>query len=215
MIGQAITKNSIMLGLFAVVVAASLAATDILTKDLREEALRKVKSKALEEVVDASKRDNVLLDDAIPVDDSKYLKLKKPGNIYVARKNGSITAFIVPTRAPDGYGGSINSIVGINLDGSISGVRVITHSETPGLGDKIEAKKSDWVYDFNGRSLTNPNAEGWKVKKDRGIYDQFTGATVTPRAVVGSVHNALLYFKANKDALLLKANQLNATEAES
>ncbi|CAA0100484.1 Electron transport complex subunit RnfG [BD1-7 clade bacterium] len=218
MIGKAITKNSIMLGIFAVVVAASLAATELYTRDLREAAIRKVKSKALEEVVSPKLRDNVLLDSAITVDDQKYLKLKDPASIYVARKNGDITAFIIPTRAPDGYGGAINTIVGVNLNGDITGVRVITHKETPGLGDKVETKKSDWVYEFNGRSLTNPEADGWAVKKDRGIYDQFTGATITPRAVVGSVHNALLFYKANKSELLKKAQlsvDADQTPAES
>ena len=93
------------------------------------------------------------------------------------------------------------------MDGSIAGVRIIQHTETPGLGDKIETKKSDWVYAFNNLSLHNPETSAWGVKKDGGIFDQFTGATITPRVVVKSIHNALLFFKQNKEQLLKAADK--------
>ena len=219
MIGQAITKNSLLLSGFAIAVAATLAFTESSTKDRREAALRKVQSQALEEVIPSDRRDNILLDDFIVTHDSEYLQLKinkkcggkygdaKCAKIFIARKDGEVTAFILPTRAPDGYSGSINSIVGINLDGSIAGVRIIQHTETPGLGDKIETKKTDWVYSFNNMSLQEPELAGWGVKKDGGIFDQFTGATITPRAVVKSIHSALRFFTQNKELLLKKAEQ--------
>lgn len=213
MIGKSISRNSIMLGLFAIAVAAALAGTDMITSEKRAESKRKVQSMALEQVIPADKHDNVLLDDKIPVDDSEFLKLKAPGNIHISRKNGQLTGFIIPTHAPDGYSGSINSLVGIDLEGNLIGVRVISHNETPGLGDKVEIKKSPWVLAFNGKSLANLTEQEWKVKKDKGVFDQFTGATITPRAVVGSVHNALLFFAKHRDTLLQQATSSANTPA--
>jgi electron transport complex protein RnfG len=89
-------------------------------------------------------------------------------------------------------------IVGINRDGSVAGVRVLSHKETPGLGDKVELKKSQWILSFNGRSLDNPLTDGWAVRKDKGEFDQFTGATITPRAVIAKVHGALTFFSRHK-----------------
>lgn len=105
--------------------------------------------------------------------------------------------------APDGYNGDIRLLIGINAAGSILGVRVISHRETPGLGDPIEAEKSDWIHGFKQKSLKTPQSSGWAVKKDGGEFDQFTGATISPRAVVRAVHTTLLYFKANKQALFV------------
>ena len=214
---EAITKNSLLLAAFALFVAAGLAATEINTRDARAASLRAVQSKALEEIIPAAQHDNALLDDNIIVNDTELLKLKSAKTIHFARLNGEITAFIIPVRAPDGYGGSINSIVGVKTDGTIAGVRVITHSETPGLGDKIEFKKSPWVLEFDGKSLKNPSTEQWGVKKDHGIFDQFTGATITPRAVVNSIHNTLLYFQANKAELFTHAlnTQMAQDEAQA
>ncbi|MGH8035858.1 MAG: RnfABCDGE type electron transport complex subunit G, partial [Lysobacterales bacterium] len=92
-------------------------------------------------------------------------------------------------------------LVGINADGSLTGVRVTSHKETPGLGDALDTARSEWILGFSGRSLDNPEPAGWAVRKDGGVYDQFTGATITPRAVVKAVHGALEYFKDNRAAL--------------
>lgn len=211
MIKQAMTKNSLLLGGFALLVAAGLAGTDMATEERRKQSIRKVQSQALEEIITADKRDNVLLDDVVSINDSSdFLKLKDAKNIHVARKDGKVVAFIIPTRAPDGYSGAIDSIVGVYLDGTIAGVRIIKHQETPGLGDKVELKKSPWVLDFNGKSQHVPSTDEWKVKKDKGIFDQFTGATITPRAVVKSIHSALLFFQQHKTELLTKAEAANA-----
>ncbi len=103
--------------------------------------------------------------------------------------------------APDGYNGRIRLLVGIGFDGRVSGVRVTGHNETPGLGDAVEAEKSDWILGFKGRSLTDPPPERWAVRKDGGDFDQFTGATITPRAVVRAVRQALAYYDAHRDTL--------------
>ncbi len=214
MLSQAITKNGILLGLFAIAVAGTIALTEIGTREKRAESLRKVKSKALEQVIPSTLRDNALLDDWIDTHDKALLQLKKPQKIYIARKAGKITAFILPTRTPDGYGGAISSIVGIDTKGTIIGVRIISHTETPGLGDKIEIKKSDWVLSFNGKSMANTEKSLWAVKKDKGEFDQFTGATITPRAVVDSVYKAVQFFEANKNTLLTNASKATTNEEQ-
>jgi electron transport complex protein RnfG len=109
---------------------------------------------------------------------------------------------ILPLETAQGYSGTIRLLVGIDATGAVTGVRVLAHAETPGLGDKVDVRVSDWILGFNGRSLQNPDTSGWRVRKDGGDFDQFVGATITPRAVVGAVHDALQFFAANRDALL-------------
>ena len=104
--------------------------------------------------------------------------------------------------APDGYAGAIKLLVGIRANGTLAGVRVISHKETPGLGDGIETKRSNWILGFNDTSLDKPDLHGWQVKRDGGQFDQLTGATITPRAIVKAVHQSLVYFKHNKQTLL-------------
>jgi Na+-translocating ferredoxin:NAD+ oxidoreductase subunit G len=94
------------------------------------------------------------------------------------------------------------SMMGVDGDGKLLGVRVIKHSETPGLGDKIEPAKGEWIHSFEGKFLGGPPAEKFAVKKDGGVFDQFAGATITPRAVVKSVKGGLLFFAKEKGRLL-------------
>ena len=115
---------------------------------------------------------------------------------------------ILPATARDGYSGDIRALVGVRRDGSVAGVRVVAHRETPGLGDKVDLRKSDWILDFNERSLGNPALSGWNVAKEGGVFDQFTGATVTPRAVILATRRALEY-------ATLNAASLFETEADS
>ena len=112
-----------------------------------------------------------------------------------------VVAVIIPAVAPDGYTGDIELIVGVNNDGTVAGVRALAHRETPGLGDKVDIKKSDWIRGFEGRSLDNPKLEGWAVKRDKGEFDQFTGATITPRAVVAATLRVLQFAQANRTSL--------------
>ncbi len=109
-----------------------------------------------------------------------------------------VIAVIIPATARDGYTGDIDLIIGINADGTVAGVRVLSHRETPGLGDKVDYKKSQWVDGFIGRSLLNPHPEQWAVKRDGGEFDQFTGATITPRAVTKAVKQALEYYHSHQ-----------------
>lgn len=144
--------------------------------------------------------DNNLLTDVIEVSDVELLGTKTT-RVYRARRDGKPVAAVLSPVVTQGYSGPIRLIVAIRADGSLAGTRVLAHRETPGLGDKIEAERSSWILDFTGRSLDDPPAAGWKVKRDGGEFDQFTGATVTPRAVVRGVKSALEYFATHRDQL--------------
>lgn len=201
-LGQSISRNSLLLGMFALGTTLLISATYLLTKDRIALEQRKAEEKALLEIVSASRHDNSMLDDTIAVDaTTKGLSLRNAKQIYLARKNGKAVAAVIPVLAPDGYSGDISLIVGVNVDGSIAGVRALKHKETPGLGDYVDIKKSDWVLGFNGTSLNNPPLAQWAVKKDKGHFDQFTGATITPRAVVAATLRALQYAQTHRDAL--------------
>ncbi len=208
MLGKSISKNSLLLAGFAVISAAILAGVYESTKDRIELQMRAAAQRALFEIVPESRHDNDLLGDTIPLPEEAWraLGLRQGGNMHIARKNGEIIALILPAVAPDGYSGDISMIVGVNRDGSLAGVRVLAHRETPGLGDKVELKKSNWILGFEGKSLQNPKAERWKVKKDGGEFDQFTGATITPRAVVHQVKRVLDYVKAEEPTLFPAAD---------
>ena len=203
---SSIKRNSVLLGLFAILTTGIIAGTHLGTRERIALEQRKAQEKALLEIVPAQRHDNSMLDDNIAVGpEAVGLGLKRARNIYIARRQGNTVAVILPLTAPDGYSGAIDLIVGINRDGSVAGARTLSHRETPGLGDKIDLKKSDWILGFNGKSLTNPSAALWKVKKDQGVFDQFTGATITPRAVTAAIKRALEYYSANRDQLLAPA----------
>lgn len=124
-------------------------------------------------------------------------------NIYPAKRNGQVFAHLIEHTYPNGYNGNIRLLTGISSDQTLLGVRVIAHKETPGLGDKIETRKSDWIKKFTGLSLSNPGPDNWKVKRDGGVFEAFTGATITPRAIVTASHQVLELF--SKQALLDKS----------
>ena len=117
--------------------------------------------------------------------------------------------------APDGYNGKIQLVVGLAGEGTVSGVRVLEHKETPGLGDKIELRISDWILGFNSLTLNSENITNWAVKKDGGQFDQFTGATITPRAVVKAVKRSVEYYQANKAAIFAAPNECDLTLLKS
>lgn len=193
MLGASISKNSILLGIFALVTAGVLASTHLGTRDRIAVAEREAAQRALFELVPKSRVDNDVLNDTLPAPEAMLpaLGLKTAEPIHRARKDGEVIAVLVPAVAPDGYSGAIRILVGVNRDGTVAGVRTLSHKETPGLGDKVDLTKSDWILSFDGRSLSNPEPDGWRVKKDGGVFDQFTGATITPRAVTAQVKRVL------------------------
>ena len=157
--------------------------------------------------------DNDLTSSVITIKANKTLGTKKVTNAYFATKNNQPVAFIFNAIANNGYNGKIYLLIGIYTDGSIAGVRVVKHKETPGLGDGIDEKRSRWILNFNQHSLSSLNEKQWKVKRDGGHFDQFTGATITPRAVVKAVHNSLLFYQQHKTELLQSiTNPVNTKE---
>ena len=202
MLGQSITRNSMLLALFAVATGLLLAGSYLLTKDRIAAEIRKAEEKALLQIFPREKHDNSMLDDTLPIGPgASALGLRSDKRIYLAKKSGQVVAAIIPATARDGYSGDIDLVVGVNSDGSVAGVRVLTHKETPGLGDKVDLAKSYWVLNFDGRSLDNPKPDGWAVKKDKGVFDAFTGATITPRAVVSATRRVLEYALENRTTL--------------
>jgi electron transport complex protein RnfG len=155
------------------------------------------------EILPADRYDNDLLLDTSELLAPAHLG-SRPTTVYRARKEGRPVAAVLSPVTASGYAGDIALIVGIYADGTVAGVRVIRHKETPGLGDKIEVERSPWIRGLSGTSIGNPPLARWKVKRDGGDFDQFTGATITPRAVVAAVRRTLLYVNNNRAAVFGK-----------
>lgn len=170
---------------------------------------RQVLLRSLNSVISPDTYTNNILNDVLTVQDQELLGSKESSLVYRARKDTKPIAAAITVIAQNGYNGNIYLLVGIDFSGHITGVRVVKHRETPGLGDAIESKRSNWIESFSKKSLTNPDAAQWKVKRDGGEFDQFTGATITPRAVVGAVHKALIYFQKNKKHIFTIPNVIN------
>jgi len=175
------------------------------TRDRVAASERAHRAAAFDRVLGKASYDNDLLADRIEVRDPELLGTDASLPVYRARLAGRPVAAVLETVAPDGYSGSIRLLVGVTPDGRLLGVRVLQHQETPGLGDAIEERRSDWIRSFDGRSLGRPPTGRWKVRKDGGDFDQLTGATVTPRAVVTAVRNTLLFVERQGPALFAPA----------
>ena len=199
--------SATLLGLFAVLGTGMVALTHEATADRIAANHRARLLKSLHLLVTPDMHDNDLINDMITVTDPEWLGTDKPVRVWRARRQGKPVAVIINAVAPDGYNGRIELLVATRADGTLLGVRVVSHQETPGLGDAIDANKSDWIHTFDNRSLNNPDKKGWKVKRDGGVFDQFTGATITPRAVVKAVYKTLVYFDAHREALFRRPPQ--------
>lgn len=198
---QTMFRAAGLLSLFVVISVALLISINEFTQPKIEQAEQASLNQLLNQVMPASRYDNNLLEDTKIVTEPEYLGSAEPMTIYRARLNGEPAGLVIETVAPNGYNGDIRMIVGVLADGRVAGVRVISHRETPGLGDKIELRKDDWILSFNGKTLTENNVNRWAVKRDRGEFDQFTGATITPRAVVGAVKLTLDYVNRHQEEL--------------
>lgn len=188
--------------IFSVAGAALLSGTFQLTRPAIERSELEAKTKLIAQTLPPGSFDNNLVKDARPLPIDPLLGQKHPGQAYPASRQGQPVAVVLEAAAPDGYSGEIRFLVGILADGSVAGVRVTGHRETPGLGDYIEVDKSPWIHEFDGRSLTNPQPVYWKVRKDGGRFDYMAGATITPRAMVKAVKKSLEYFQAHRAELL-------------
>ena len=187
---------------FALLASVLLGVTNCSTEGTIQRRLNEDLIKSLEEVVPAALHDNDMLRDTRLIPSADFNIGANETTVYLAKKSGSVTAVCFKFIAPDGYSGPINMIMGIDRDGNLLGVRVLNHKETPGLGDKIEVAKSDWILNFVGRSLDNLTPAQWAVKKDGGVFDQFAGATITPRKSVQAVNRGLQLFKAHQAQLI-------------
>ena len=208
---RAILRAAVGLGLFAMLTAGIVAGTRALTAERIADNRQASQHSQLVEVLPEELADvdiQRLVDAALTLPASPALGQMASFTAWRASKQASqaqgrqdAAAVVLPVIAPNGYSGDIELLVGINASGTISGVRVTRHQETPGLGDAIESRKSDWIEDFTGHSLGDPGPGGWAVTKDGGDFDAFTGATITPRAVVDAVHRSLGYVRDHHERL--------------
>jgi len=201
----AISNNTKILALFAIACTLAVSLVNELTKDRIKIQEQQQLLRTLHSIIEPSRYDNDIANDCIMVS-APELGSDNVKTAYIARKAGHVVAVALTSTAPRGYNGNIDFIMAVNIDGSVSGVRVLKHQETPGLGDKIEIKKNDWINSFTGKKILSDDDSRWAVSKDNGMFDQFTGATITPRAVVNGVKDTLNYFNRNKAMLLTRPN---------
>jgi electron transport complex protein RnfG len=200
--GRNALRTGVILFAFALIATALLVFTFTRTEPTIERSKQAEKLALLSQVLPPALYDNDLLASQRAVPPDELLGTRNDSAMWIARRGETITAVVLEDIAPDGYSGNIHLVVGIDVDGNVTGVRVTAHRETPGLGDYIVRSKSPWIEQFVGKSLTTPEAKRWKVIKDGGQFDARAGATITPRAVVKAVHAALNYFARNRAALL-------------
>ena len=194
-------KSALSLGMVAVIGTTLLSAVDLATEDRIAQQERRVVLEQLAQIIPPHRYDNALQDDWFAFSDETSFPQGQQVIAYRARQGGQPVAVILRFAALDGYSGPIGLLAGIEADGRLAGVRVTSHRETPGLGDGIEIDRSDWIRAFDGKSLGAPPAADWTVRRNGGAFDQFTGATITPLAVIKAVRRALEYHERERDAL--------------
>jgi electron transport complex protein RnfG len=199
MLGSAFKLSLFVLISIVLLLTVRYAASPIIMQAEKENLLN-----TFNQVLPLALYDNDPLTDTLKISKPDALALlgsETPVTVYRARKNKQPAGLIFTFSAPNGYSGEIKMLIGVLPDGRVSGVRVLKHKETPGLGDKIEIIKNNWILEFNGRNVRDNNDSRWAVKKDGGDFDQFTGATITPRAVVGAVKKALMFINEHGESL--------------
>lgn len=192
------SRYGILLGFIALLCTIISAGIFFLTKDKIDAVIAAQQRELLLQVIPQDYFNNNLLESAVIPQDKNLLGIQK---IYFAKKDGNVSAYAYETTVPDGYSGDIRLLVGLDPKGEVLGVRVIEHHETPGLGDKIERRISNWILGFTNQPINEHNLSEWAVKKDGGKFDQFSGATITPRAVVNQTKRSALIML-NNQALL-------------
>lgn len=209
--GMAVRTASILF-IFVIIFTASLSAAYLWTKPAIEASTAQEKMKLVDEVLSRSEYDNALLDDTITLPATTALGLDEPSTLYRARRAGQPLAIIFEAVAPDGYAGKVRLLIALRTDGSIAGIRVTQHKETPGLGDYIEPKKdknkkTPWISQFQNLAYASIADKEWKVKKDGGHFEYYAGATVTPRAVIKAIHKAVRWANEQGDALYARTGE--------
>jgi electron transport complex protein RnfG len=195
-------RAAIMLAAAAIAAFGLVAVVHETTRDRIAATARARELARFDQVLGGLPHDNDLLADTVTLRDPELLGTTAAVTAYRARFHGQPVAVLLEFVATDGYSGSIRLLIAVAPDGTVLGVRTVSHHETPGLGDFIDAGKSDWIRRFSGKSLGDPAAAHWRVRKDGGDFDQYTGATITSRAVVGAVGRTLQFFTRHRDELL-------------
>ena len=196
-----ISRNAFLLAAFAIICTASIAIVDLLAQPVIAQQEQDALLKTLNQLIPEDSYDNDIFASCFMVNDDQLLGKGRPQPVFVAKKNNQPVALMLESSTFQGYGGEIRLAIGIYENGKLAGVQVLHHTETPGLGDKIQSNKSDWLLSFTGKEYQPSQQQHWEVKKYGGDFDAFTGATITPRAVVLAVKDALIYFSKNKQRL--------------
>ena len=198
---RSILRTGLTLAMIAAVCTALVAATYQSTRDRIAANEKALLEQSLQPALAGVFYDSGVTESRVVIDPPHSLPGSDPALIYRVFAEGEPVAALFVVSARDGYAGPIRILVGIRIDGRITGLRILEHRETPGLGDKIEAARSDWVFQFDGHALGDPEVERWAIKEDGGEFDQLTGASVTPRAVIKALRDTLIYFDAKRDEI--------------
>jgi len=197
----AISRNALLLSAFAIGCTGAIALVNVLTQPVILEQEKIALQNNINELIKPDSYDNKIIDTCFTVVDANLLGDEKPKQVFIAKQKRKPIAALIQTSTFKGYSGEIKLLVGIYKNGEIAGVRVNSHTETPGLGDKIQTNKSDWILSFDGKEYQQSADSRWDVKKNGGNFDAFTGATITPRAVVNAVKDSLIFFEKNQTKL--------------
>lgn len=200
-------KNALLLTAFAAVCTLFVALTHLLTKPVIEHQKQQNVLNKLTQVLDQSKFDNNPLFNCTEITDFELTGQSSPVTVYRATLDSAPYAVVFQTQTNNGYNGKITMMVAVDKNGTVQGVRTLEHQETPGLGDKIELAKSNWILEFAGKAVESDADPKWYIKKDGGQFDQFTGATITPRAIVNQLRGSIYRATQSFDALFSAPNQ--------
>lgn len=205
-------KTLLTLGLIGLLAAALLSGVHLATRDRIATEQQRQALATLNQLVPESAYDNTLVEDRF----SAWISgLAAPSTIYRARLDGEPVALLADVTTPDGYSGDIRLLVGLAPNGTVIGVRILEHRETPGLGDKIELKRSDWLRQFDGKALGRPPAEAWAASRRGGTFDTLSSATITSSAVIEAVRSVLAWYSANRDNAFELEAESSALNSES
>ena len=208
---KSVSRNGVILGGFALITTALIGLTFLGTRDQIAKQQLALLSETLSDVMPSKYYDNSLIEDCLWVSDPS-LNANQSQRVYRARAAAQGAGLVLETTAPNGYSGNIKMLVGMLINGTVTGVRVLAHKETPGLGDKIDLRVSNWILSFTNQTVSAETNDVWAVKKDGGQFDQFTGATITPRAVVNQVEKTVQF--GLKNIAVLLAQQSNCSPAQ-
>jgi len=205
--GGSILASAVILAVLAAVCTALVALTHRLTEARIEENEQAFLEQSLAPALGGLYYDSDLSKSALTIPAPNELPGSGPATVYRVYREGEPVAALFVVTARDGYSGPIRLLIGIEANGHIRAVRVLEHRETPGLGDKIESSKSDWLEQFPGRSLGDPEPQNWAIRRDGGVFDQLSGASITPRAVVGAIRDTLVYFEAHRESVFAREDE--------